>query len=38
MKNHLLKLVLSVAVFCSFSEITFAETTMSAEGQYIFNS
>ena len=38
MKNYLLKLILGIVTFCSFSEIAFAETTMSAEGQYIFNS
>ena len=38
MKNNLFKLTLGIFAFCSFSEIVLAETTMSAEGQYIFNS
>ena len=38
MKKHLFKLILGIAALFSFSEIAFAETTMSAEGQYIFNS
>jgi len=38
MKNNFLKLILGVTALCSFSEMAFAETTMSAEGQYIFNS
>ena len=38
MKNNLLKTILGIIAFSSFSEIVFAETTMSAEGQYIFNS
>jgi len=38
MKNHMLKLILGIVAFSSFSGIAFAETTMSAEGQYIFNS
>ena len=38
MKKYLLKLILSIITFFSFSETAFAETTMSAEGQYIFNS
>ena len=38
MIKYLLKLVLSSATLLSFSEVAFADTTMSAEGQYIFNS
>ena len=38
MTKHLIKLVLGISTFFCFSEIAFAETTMSAEGQYIFNS
>ena len=38
MNKHLLKIILSITAFFSFSGIAIAETTMSAEGQYIFNS
>jgi Amt family ammonium transporter len=38
MKKHLLKIILSITAFFSFSGIAIAETTMSEEGQYIFNS
>ena len=32
------KLIISLILLLSFSNIASAETTMSAEGQYIFNS
>ena len=38
MINHLKKISLSLIVFLSFTKLASAETTMSAEGQYIFNS
>jgi len=38
MKNKLIKLTLLVVAFLSLTETTFAETTMSEEGQYIFNT
>ena len=38
MKNKLIKLTLLVVAFLSLTESTFAETTMSEEGQYIFNT
>jgi Amt family ammonium transporter len=38
MNKHLLKIIFSITAFFSFSGIAIAETTMSAEGQYIFNS
>ena len=38
MKKYLLKSILSVFGFFLMTETSFAETTMSAEGQYIFNS
>ena len=38
MNKYLLKIILSITAFFSFSGIAIAETTMSAEGQYIFNS
>ena len=38
MINHLKKISLSLLIFLSFTNLASAETTMSAEGQYIFNS
>ena len=38
MRNYLLKLLLSLTVFLGLTEVVFADTTMSEEGQYIFNS
>ena len=38
MINHLKKKSLSLLLFLSFTNLASAETTMSAEGQYIFNS
>ena len=38
MKKYLINMMLGIAAFFSFSGIANAETTMSAEGQYIFNS
>ena len=38
MINHLKKISLSLIIFLSFTKLASAETTMSAEGQYIFNS
>ena len=38
MNNHLKKISLSLIIFLSFTNLASAETTMSAEGQYIFNS
>ncbi len=38
MKKYLLNLLFGITVFFSFTELVFAETTMSEEGQYIFNS
>ena len=38
MNNKLIKLTLLVVAFLSLTETTFAETTMSEEGQYIFNT
>ena len=38
MKKNLFNLFLGFILFFSSIEISFAETTMSAEGQYIFNS
>ena len=38
MTNHLKKISLSLLIFLSFTNLASAETTMSAEGQYIFNS
>ncbi len=38
MRKNLLNLLIAIAVFCSITEVGFAETTMSEEGQYIFNS
>ena len=35
---HLKKISLSLVVILSFTNFASAETTMSAEGQYIFNS
>jgi len=37
MKNYF-KIILGVGLFLSFAQTSFAETTMSEEGQYIFNS
>ena len=36
MRNYLLKLLLSLTVFLGLTEVVFADTTMSEEGQYIF--
>ena len=38
MKKYLLNLLVGVITFFSLTELVFAETTMSEEGQYIFNS
>ena len=38
MKKYLLNLFFVIIGFFSFTEFVFAETTMSKEGQYIFNS
>ena len=38
MKKYLLNLLFGITAFFSFTELVFAETTMSEEGQYIFNS
>ena len=38
MKNHLKKIILSFVIIFSITGLASAETTMSAEGQYIFNS
>ena len=38
MKKYLLNLLVGIIVFFSLTELGFAETTMSEEGQYIFNS
>ena len=38
MKKKLLKIIIGITTFLSISELAAAETTMSAEGQYIFNS
>jgi len=38
MNKQLLKIIFGITAFFSFSGIAIAETTMSAEGQYIFNS
>jgi len=38
MKKYLLSLLTGVIAFFSLTEFSFAETTMSEEGQYIFNS
>ena len=38
MKKTLFNLLMGLFVFFSLTNISFAETTMSAEGQYIFNS
>ena len=38
MKKNLLNLLIGISVFFVFSRSSFAETTMSEEGQYIFNS
>ena len=38
MINHLKRISLSLLIFLSFINLASAETTMSAEGQYIFNS
>ena len=38
MKKYLLNLLVGIIAFFSLTELVFAETTMSEEGQYIFNS
>ena len=38
MKKYLLSLLFGIIAFFSLTEFSFAETTMSEEGQYIFNS
>ena len=38
MKKYLIKLLVGIASFFLLTEVSFAETTMSEEGQYIFNS
>ena len=38
MKKYLLNLLVGIITFFSLTELVFAETTMSEEGQYIFNS
>ncbi len=38
MKKYLLNLLFGITAFFSFTELVLAETTMSEEGQYIFNS
>ena len=38
MKKYLLNLLFGIIAFFSLTELVFAETTMSEEGQYIFNS
>ena len=38
MKKYLLNLLVGVTAFFSLTELVFAETAMSEEGQYIFNS
>jgi len=38
MKKNLLNLLIGISIFFVFSRSSFAETTMSEEGQYIFNS
>ena len=38
MVNHLKKISLGLLIFLNFTNLASAETTMSAEGQYIFNS
>jgi Amt family ammonium transporter len=38
MKKKLLKIIIGITAFLSISELSAAETTMSEEGQYIFNS
>ena len=38
MVNHLKKVSLGLLIFLNFTNLASAETTMSAEGQYIFNS
>ena len=38
MTNHLKKITISLLITISFTNLASAETTMSAEGQYIFNS
>lgn len=38
MINYLKRISLSLLIFLSFINLASAETTMSAEGQYIFNS
>ena len=38
MKKYLLSLLVGIITFFSLTEFSFAETTMSEEGQYIFNS
>ena len=38
MRKNLFNLLIGIVVFCSITKAGFAETTMSEEGQYIFNS
>ena len=38
MNNLIKKLTLSLVLFFNFTNLSSAETTMSSEGQYIFNS
>ncbi len=38
MKKNLLKLILSSSLFFGLTDVVLADTTMSVEGQYIFNS
>ena len=38
MKKYLSCLIVGIAIFFSFTNMAYAETTMSEEGQYIFNS
>ncbi len=38
MKKYLLNLLVGIITFFGLTELVFAETTMSEEGQYIFNS
>ena len=38
MKKYLINLLVGITGFFLLTEVSFAETTMSEEGQYIFNS
>ena len=38
MKKNLSYLIVGIAIYLGFSNVVYAETTMSEEGQYIFNS